>query len=249
MSRLQTRLGQPGPRGRPESGLTRACDLRGVGAQARRPRGGGLARESWDVGSGLHPAPARRRAQAPAAFRAGRQAASPTRPARSPGGGGTGSGPLRGPSRREAQPPPRSAHLEVVAAEVHAAHERQHSGGLHGGAALAARPAGGRAGGGVAREPRAGWGRPRPLTRPRPEPRKRWAALNSASGRLRNQRGLRESERRRARAGGTYSLQASVAASRVEGVGPASPGTALRPLQKLAVTPREILDSPPAVSV
>lgn len=65
--------------------------------------------------------------------------------------------------RPERSPAPPAAHLEVVAAEVHAAHERQHPRGLHG-AALPAAPGGARGGGGSRG---LGRRRPRPFTRPR----------------------------------------------------------------------------------
>lgn len=116
--------------------------------------------------------------------------------------------------------PPTPANLEVVAAEVHAAHERQHPGGLHGGAAL--RQAGRTLGG---REPRAG-SAPAPPLQParassRPRPLREGQSGGSGSSRPRpaqtsrelgDRRGLRESG---TPAGGVRHLRSPVAASRV----------------------------------
>lgn len=96
---------------------------------------------------------------------------APAAPPAVPGGAQPGGG--RDRKRRTARPerkrrprgrPDPLPHLEIVATEVHAAHERQHSGGLHG-AALAAGSGGRR---GRPGEPRAGRRRPRPFNPPPP---------------------------------------------------------------------------------
>lgn len=135
-----------------ESGPGLGCDLTGAGRA-------GEARARAPTGTPGRPAGARRQdpageqtPRAPAQLRDPTRA-RPPRPAwavfagagRRPGTlgrGGVRASPSAVPGAQEAEgraggPGRRpEAHLEVVAAEVHAAHERQHPGALHGGAGL-----------------------------------------------------------------------------------------------------------------
>lgn len=128
-------------------------------------------RENRDAGSYSSRPPARRGTQAwVGSGRGGRRRAAPGRPAVPAAAAGQEA--ARGVASRSGRPrsplPPGPAHLEVVAAEVHATHERQHPGSLHGGAALAAGPAEGRPGSG-------GWALPAPpLNPPAPGAWKAW---------------------------------------------------------------------------
>lgn len=116
----------------------------------RRPQRPGWGVESRRATPGLQALRPRADAGRRPRFRAGR--------------GGPGKGDAGAAAAGRGSPPrtPGPAHLEVIAAEVHAAHERQHPGGLHGCAAAAvARP-------GEARAPgRAG---PAPAPPPAPAP-------------------------------------------------------------------------------
>lgn len=184
------------------------------------PRCHGLGRETCgppllcrpgplSPGSGLPPRAGQARENSP----------RPARPARR-SRKRRGRGPEGRPRGHPPTIPPTPANLEVVAAEVHAAHERQHPGGLHGGAAL--RQAGRTPGG---REPRAG-SAPAPPLQParassRPRPLREGRRGGSGSSRPRPAQTSRElGDRRSLResgtpAGGVHHLRSPVAASRV----------------------------------
>lgn len=182
--------------------LARAYSLGGMGSDSR-PEGSNPA---WPQ----TPEP-RPRSSAAGGAGPGRPAeARPPAPPADPGS-------AEGAARRDGQGSPfpfPAANLEVVAAEVHAAHERQHPGGLHGGAAFlrARRTRGGR-------EPRAGSAPAPPLwparASSRPPPLREVLLGDSQSCRPRGDQSSRTGEACRGPGGDDHRFQSPVATWRV----------------------------------